>query len=300
MNIKQLKAFVKVVEAGSFTKAADILGSQKSHVSRTISQLETQLKVRLLSRSTRRLGLTPEGKDFYERAVAILQAIDEAQTAMQEVNSRPAGHLKVACGNEFGQLAVIHWIHAFLKQYPDVTLEADFSNRKVDLLHEGFDLGIRLGYQKDSPLYAKKLGEIEYGVFGHSAFPNVHMIKTPSDLNTHKLCVFSGGKHHLEWRFQHRKTGQKVSVQPVPHLSINNSFGVKTALGAQLGVGILPRLIVDKDLKTDVLTEILTDWEIPSVPVYAVYPEIKYKTPKVRCFIEVAHEMMQNLQVASV
>jgi len=160
MDITALQAFVKVVQTGSFTRAADALHTQKAYLSRVVTQLEKELGARLLERTTRSLSLTEIGREFFERAVGILASVEDAQRAVQKAQGEPRGVLKLTCGVEFGMIAVSGWIAAYLERYPQVRVDGEFTGRIVDIVHEGFDLAIRVGPLADSTLTARKLGEL--------------------------------------------------------------------------------------------------------------------------------------------
>ena len=162
INVDELTAFVAIVRARSFTSAASALGTQKASLSRIVSWLEKRLGVRLLQRSTRSLALTEVGRDFYERATGILTAIDDTEAAIQGTPGEPKGVLRLTCSVEVGILPVNGWIGDFLGRYPQVRVDAEFSNRVVDLIHQGFDLAIRVGPLADSSLSARLIGEFQF------------------------------------------------------------------------------------------------------------------------------------------
>lgn len=158
MDLNALEAFVKVVQTGSFTRAAEALNTDKGRLSRVVGRLERELSVRLLERSTRSLSLTEAGREFFERARAILGSVDDAREAMQRIRGEPQGTLRLSCGVEFGLIAVGGWVADYLAAHPQVQVEADYTNRIVDIVHEGYDLAVRVGPLPDSSLAARRLG----------------------------------------------------------------------------------------------------------------------------------------------
>lgn len=289
MELSAIQCFVKVVQTGSFTRAAEAMQTQKAHVSRVVSQLEIKLEVRLLERSTRSLSLTEVGREFYERALGILAAVDDAERAMQRTRGEPSGVLKLTCGVEFGQLAVSAWVNTYLQRFPQVTVEADWSNRVVDLVHEGFDVAIRLGDLPDSTLAARKLGELQYGLYATPSY--LERFGTPvhaQGLKQHALLMFTGGRSKDGWVLQRGDESVRISTQ-LARYRINNSYAVCNAALAGLGIAKLPRLLARQLSSPAQLTEVLTDWEIPWVAVHAVFPSPRFLTPKVRAFVETAH-----------
>jgi LysR family transcriptional regulator for bpeEF and oprC len=200
MELSELNAFVKVVQAGSFTRAAESMSTQKAYLSRVVTQLEHKLGIRLLERTTRSLSLTEAGREVFERAVSILGAVDDVERVAQQTLAEPRGNLRITCGVEFGMIAVSRWITDYLGRYPSVTIESDFTGRIVDIVHEGFDLAIRIGPLSDSSLAARRLGDLTYGLFASQDYLDRRGIPSdPSDLMGHDLLHFSGGGHRQTW-----------------------------------------------------------------------------------------------------
>jgi LysR family transcriptional regulator, regulator for bpeEF and oprC len=293
MNVTALNAFVKVVQTGSFTRAADALGTQKAYLSRVVTQLEKELGVRLLERTTRSLSLTEVGRELFERAVGILAAVDDAQRAVQHAQGEPRGMLRLTCGVEFGLIAVSAWIDGYLKRYPQVQIEADFTGRIVDIVHEGFDLAIRVGPLSDSSLAARRLGELQYGLFASRAYLDRRgMPAHPRDLQAHDLVVFSGGSHRSGWAL--RSGAELAQVALKPRLRVNNSFAVRDAAAEGLGIAQLPLRVAQPGVDQGRLVPVLSTWVPPAVPVHAVFASARYLTPKVRAFIDHAADAFQG------
>lgn len=287
MELQELSAFVKVVQTGSFTRAAESLGTQKAHLSRVITQLEKKLGVRLLERSTRSLSLTEVGREMFERAVGILGAVDDAKRSAQKTQAEPRGVLKLTCGVEFGMLAVSRWVADYLLRYPQVQVQAEFTGRLVDMVHEGFDLAIRLGNLPDSSLAARKLGDLEYGLFASPAYLARRGVpENPADLTRHDRLVFSGGASSQALAWQLVSGDVQAEVTGAPRLLVNNSFSVRDAALQGLGIALLPLVVVREQLVQGTLVRVLPLWKRPDVPVHAVFPSARYLTPKVRAFIE--------------
>lgn len=285
MDIAALASFVKVVQTGSFTRAADVLGTQKAQVSRTVSQLERRLGVRLLERTTRALSLTEIGREIFERALGILAAVEDAERVALQVQGEPRGVLRLSCGVEFGMIAVSGWISAFVERYPQVAVEADFSGRLVDLVHEGFDLAIRLGELADSGLAARRLGELRYGLFAAPRYLQRRGTPgTPQALREHDLAVFTGGATRNAWRLTNGGHTERVEVGG--RVRVNNSFAVRDAAVRGLGIARLPLLVAEPELARGTLVPVLAEWQPDTVPVHAVFASARYLTPKVRAFID--------------
>jgi len=291
MELSSLQAFVKVVQTGSFTRAADALNTQKAHVSRVVTQLERELGVRLLERTTRSLSLTEVGREFFERSVGILGSVDDAQRMVQKAQGEPRGTLKLTCGVEFGMIAVSGWISAYLQRHPQVNVDADFTSRVVDMVHEGFDLAIRIGPLADSTLAARKLGELHYGLFASPmCWERVPLPTHPDQLTEHPALAFAGGSHQPVWTLQHGDTTVRVPLQT--RLKASNVFAVRDAAASALGIAQLPLIVAAPAVAKRQLVQVLADWSLPSVPVNAVFASARYLTPKVRAFIDLAAQTM--------
>lgn len=291
MDLRALQAFVKVVQTGSFTAAAAALDSQKAHLSRVIGQLEKELGVRLLERTTRSQSLTEIGREFFERAVGILASVEDAQRTVQKAQGEPRGTLKLTCGVEFGMIAVSGWIDAYLERHPKVRVDADFTSRVVDIVHEGFDLAIRVGPLPDSTLTARKLGALDYGLFAAPAYlARRGTPRNPDDLAAHDTLAFAGGRYQATWSLMRDDQTRRVELQP--RLKANNVFAVRDATIRGLGVAQLPLIVAQPAVKAGRLRAILREWSPASVPVHAVFPSALYLTPKVRSFIDLAVQAM--------
>jgi LysR family transcriptional regulator for bpeEF and oprC len=287
MESPELRYFVKVVQAGSFTEAANLLGTQKTHISRVISRLEKTLGVRLLERTTRSLSLTEIGREIFERAVSILGEIEDAERVVQKMAIEPMGLLKLTCSVDFGMIAVRKWIAEFMMRYPRVTVEADYSSRIVDLVHEGFDVAIRVGRLPDSSLVARKLGTVRYGLFASPDYLKRYpRITVPQDVGGHDIVQFSGGSYNPSWMLY--RNDEAVELDGQVRLKVNNSFSVLEACGHGLGLGKLPLRVAAPAVESGRLLQVLDDWRFDEVDVHAIYPSARYLTPKVRTFIDYA------------
>jgi LysR family transcriptional regulator, regulator for bpeEF and oprC len=293
MTLEQLKILVKVVQCGSFTRAAELLQTQKSYVSRVVAQLEAELGTQLLERTTRTLSVTEMGREVFERAVGILGAVEDTARLVQNAQAEPRGVLRLTCGVEFGMLAVGHWVDEYLERHPMVSTDVEYTSRVLDLVHEGFDLGIRVGRVQESRLVARPLGELEYALFAcpHYLQQRGHP-ETPEQLGGHSLVMFSGGTQRRGWALVPAGATERdaIKIEGPARLRVNNSFAVRDALLHSLGIGQLPLLIAAEGLAAGRLVPVLPAWRPPSIPVHAVYPSNRYLSPKVRAFVDLALE----------
>jgi DNA-binding transcriptional LysR family regulator len=291
MTLEQLRIFVKVVQTGSFTKAADALVTQKSHVSRVVQQLEAHLGARLLERSTRALAVTEMGREVFERAVGILAAVEDTARMVQSIQGEPRGVLRVTAGVEFGQLAVGGWIDEYLQRYPGVSAEVEYTSRLIDVVHEGFDVAIRVGPLQEPRLVARRLGELEYGVFACPKYLAAQGTPASVDeLKSHSLVMFNQGSHRKGWQLAPRDKalGEPVKVDGPARLRVNNSFAVRDTLLNSLGIGVLPLVVAQGALAAGRLRPVLPGWAPEPVPVHALYASTRYLSPKLKAFIDIA------------
>ncbi len=285
MDVNALATFVKVVQTGSFTRAAAAMRTQKARLSRVVAQLERDLGVRLLERTTRSLSMTEAGREIFERAIGILGAVEDVERVAQRMHAEPRGVLKLTCGVEFG--AVSRWIGTYLRRYPQVSVDADFTSRIIDIVHEGFDLAIRVGELPDSRLAARRVGELQYGLFASAAYVARRSAPdSPADLRQHDLLMFTAGSHASGWRLSRGPEQHRVDAPA--RLRINNSFSVRDAAIEGLGIAQLPLLVANESVASGALVRVLPDWSPPAIPIHALFPSSRYLTPKVRAFIDLA------------
>jgi LysR family transcriptional regulator, regulator for bpeEF and oprC len=229
---------------------------------------------------------------MYERAVNILAAVDEAQLAAQRVHDAPQGTLRISCGVEFGMMAVTRWINGYLQRHPQLSVEADYTNRLVDIVHEGFDIAIRVGELPDSSLVARKLGNMRYGLYASPAYlQRAGAPATPQSLAQHALLVFNMGRQKEHWDLQ--RDTEHVQVPLQSRLRINSSFAVCDAAVLGHGIARLPLLVAQNAVAEGRLTPVLAQWQPRSAPVHALFPSVRYLTPKVRGFIDYAAERFE-------
>ena len=298
IDTEQLRIFAAVVAENSFTRAADLLETNKAHVSRVVARLEDHLGARLLQRSTRALSLTEAGRELNGRARAILAALDEAEAALRHRTDQPSGHLRLTCGHEFGLLQVNGWIAEYLRLYPDVAVEADFSNRIADIIHEGFDVAIRDGDLADCALSARKLGELAFGLYAHPAYLAARGIpEFPQGLFGHDLIVFAAGAR-TPWQLRNGEAC--VTVDQPARYAVNTHMAVRDIAADGFGIAQLPVFQAAPLVAGGSLVPVLPGWAQAPVAVHAVFPSSRYLTPNVRSFIDIARSRFLAQPAASV
>jgi LysR family transcriptional regulator, regulator for bpeEF and oprC len=288
MDLNQLRAFVSVVQSGSFTRAAELLRSQKARVSKQISELERAFGVRLLERSTRSLRTTEVGREIYERSVGILAAVEDAERVAQAVHGQPHGQLRITMPLEFGLLIGFDWVRAVLQAHPQLMIEVESSSRIVDLVHEGFDLAIRVGPLADSRLAARKLGDLHYGLYAAPSYLQRRGTPThAAELAQHDLILFAPGGKPAPFRLQNSAGNIDLSTI-IPRLRVDSRYAQHRAALAGLGIVENLCLIAEPEVTAGTLQRVLPDTQPPPVPVHAIFPSHRFLTPKVRAFVEYA------------
>jgi DNA-binding transcriptional LysR family regulator len=298
-DLNAVGCFAKVVELESFRAAAAALGIPKSTLSRRIAELEDTLGVRLLERTTRRLRLTDAGQAYHLRVAPALDALREAERAVEEQNAKPSGALKLTMTIEGGQAVLGPILAEYLTLHPGVRLQVELTDRRVDLVEEGFDVAIRTGALPDSTLVAKRLSLV--GAFRVYASP-LYLARRgtprhPRDLGAHDCLVMSAQRTPLTWAFQHR--GKALPIKVRAHAEAN-SFALLHALAAAgHGIARLPDYLASQLSQADEpseLRELLSPFAPPPMPWQVVYPSSRHLSPKVRALVELLQLRLSQLQ----
>lgn len=283
--------FVAVVKGGGFSSAARTLGVSKSAVSKRINQLEQDLGVRLLYRSTRKLSLTEAGVRYFEYAEQALLAANRAEDAVAEMQGEPQGKLKISSPMSFGRLCIAPLIPKILRCYPKLEIDLLMDDSPVDLVSEGIDIAIRssFGELPDSALVARKLAPLRQAVFASSSYEQEYLLpQTPADLVEHNCILFSYSRDANVWTFE--RNGEYETVEVTGTYRVNNSEAILTSIVDGIGVGRMPTFVAAPFLRTGQLIKLLPQYRIPEHTLYAVFPERKYLPAKVRVFLEFAME----------
>jgi DNA-binding transcriptional LysR family regulator len=280
-----MRVFATVVEAASFTGAGDRLDMSKAMVSKYVAVLEDHLGTRLLNRTTRRLSLTESGQVYYERCLQIIADVAEAEQAAGQLTAIPRGTLKIAMPVSFGTIKIGPLITEYVWQYPEVKLDIALADRKVDLIEEGFDLAIRIGSLPESGLIARKLAIDRTAICAAPAYLKQHGTpRKPEDLRRHACLNYTYATNGDEWYL--KNDSEELFVPTSGPIRVNN--GDMLRLAALSGGGIIwqPRFIVEDDLRTGRLVEVLTNYSTVELGIYAIYPSRKHLSAKVRTFVD--------------
>lgn len=284
-KLDDMMAFIKVVDARSFTAAADRLGLSKSVVSRRISEMEDRLGARLLNRTTRKLSLTEVGQAFYERCVRIVGDVEEAERAVGDLHGTPRGRLRINAPVSFGRLHLAAAIVAFVEKHPAIEIDIELNDRYVDLLDDGYDLAIRIGRLRDSSLVARKLAPCRRAVVASPDYLRRHGApQTPDDLMRHNCLIYTNVAAAEQWQFVDRDGVKTVKV--VGTMRANNGDLTCAAAAAGMGVAVLPTFLCGAALAAGELIAVDLKLHAPDSGVYAVYPQNRHLSSKVRAFVD--------------
>lgn len=285
-RFENLHTFIKVVDFGSISAAAERMGIAKSAVSRRISELEQHLRVQLFRRTTRKLNLTDSGKSFYDRAIRILSDLEEAELAVSQQHGELAGAIKIAAPLSFGLLHLASAFTDFMKIHPKVQLDLDFNDRHIDILQEGFDLAIRVTHLADSTFIARRLATIHHMVCASPEYLKLYGTpQSPDALQHHKCLSYSNisDSNHWHYKDQYETPGQ-VKVPIV--VSANNGDFLRQAAIAGLGIILEPTFIIYDSIRKRQLVPILTDYQWPIINAYAIYPQTRHLSQRVRALVD--------------
>lgn len=281
----EMQTFTAVVDAGSFVKAADVLGMSKAAMSRYVGDLETRLGVRLLHRTTRRLSLTGEGQVFYARSKELLADVDEAEAEITSRSGAASGLLRINAPFTFGILHLAPLWGVFRNQYPNVALDVTLSDRLVDLVEEGYDVAIRIATLPSSTLISKRLTSTRMVLCASPAYIALHGAPShPADLARHAVIAYSYWSTKDEWHFD-GPLGP-ASVKTLPAIHTNSGDTCRVAALAHQGIIMQPSFLVGDDLAAGTLVELMPQFRCMELGVYAVYPTRKHVSPKVRALID--------------
>ncbi|MCI0505460.1 MAG: LysR family transcriptional regulator [Gammaproteobacteria bacterium] len=285
-RFENLHTFVKVVDFGGISAAAEHLNIAKSAVSRRITELEQRLGVQLFRRTTRQLNLTDSGKSFYERAVRILTDLEEAELAISQQHGELAGPLKIAAPLSFGLRHLTPAITDFMKNHPKLQFDLDFNDRHVDILQEGFDLAIRISRLGDSSFIARPLATVHHMVCASPEYLQRRGTPSTPDALIHHHCLsYSNVPDSDIWRFTDPDSQPGQIKIPVA-LRANNGDFLRDAAIAGLGVILEPTFIVYDAVNKGQLTPLLTGYQWPIINAYAVYPHTRHLSQRVRAFVD--------------
>ncbi|BFU59805.1 putative HTH-type transcriptional regulator [Rodentibacter sp. JRC1] len=284
-KLNAISIFCKVIETQSFTQAAAQQNISVAMASKLVSQLEEHLKTRLLQRTTRKIVPTDAGMMYYQHCQGILLDLEEADASISNLTTSLQGNLLVSVPRDFGLLFIAPNLPMFIASHPNLHIEVEFNDKKIDLVAEGYDLALRIGYMQDSSLVARKINTT---TLHFAASPHYLELKgtpqTPNDLEHHEGLLYKNTLNQVSWQGSRINQVQRFKIKS--KTVSNNGLALLEIAKAGLGIVNLPRFILDDAFKKGELIEILPEYKQQQLDIHIVYPNRRHLPAKVRAFIE--------------
>lgn len=296
-HINEIGVFVKIVELRNFTKAADSLETSSATVSRVISKLESDLGVKLLERSTRRVSPTPDGLTFYERCKAILSQLDEAKNELTALRETPRGTLRVVLPVSYGKIWIMPVLNSFAKRYQDLTITVTLSDRLDELAEDGFDVALAVGDPPEGRLIARKLRDSRIVTAAAPGYlEEWGTPETPQDLTRHNCLIYVRPGRRLKWLWQFAKADHTYQNVPViGNMLIDNGEALMGAAAQGVGIIQAPDYVVAPHLERGTLVEILASHQPPGPTIWVLSPPAQQRANRVRILIDELFEISDDL-----
>lgn len=290
-RLAAMEAFVRVVDAGSFSAAARQLRVGQPAVSKTVAQLEDRLGVRLLLRSTRGLAPTEAGRSFYERAKRSIEEADEAELAARGAGATLSGRLRICAAVTFARLHVLPRLAGFLAEHPALDIDVVLDDRNIDLIEAGIDVALRMGELADSALTARKIAQSDRIVVGTPAYFAARGVpQTPAELAAHQAVIYEQRGGGPSWTF--RQGEAETSVTLTGRLRVSAAEGIREGVLAGIGLAVASEWMFAPELASGAVQAVLRDWSLPPLDLWAVFPTGRQASTKARAF---AHFIEQHL-----
>lgn len=290
-QIQAMRIFARVVEAGTFTLAADTLQLPKATVTKHVQALEDRLKVKLLNRTTRRVTVTTDGAAYYDRAVRVLADFDDLEASMSQVRATPRGHLRVDVGTSIARLLIIPHLADFQSRYPDIQIDLGVSDRPVDLIGDNVDCVIRGGELSDQSLVARRVGNLEFVTVASPDYLRRHGTPThPHDLGEpekgHNSVLYFARVSARRYPLEFKRGDEYIEIGAPSKLAVNESNAYTSVLLAGHGVGQITTFQAHPHIEKGELVRLMPEWTQMPLPVYVVYPPNSHLSAKVRAFVD--------------
>ncbi|VVN97340.1 HTH-type transcriptional regulator PgrR [Pseudomonas fluorescens] len=290
-----MQAFARVVEAGSFTKAAETLHMSKTSVTQLVQQLEARLRVKLLNRTTRKVNVTADGAVYYERVVRLLADLDDAETSLSSASTAPRGRLRVDVPSPLASMILVPAMPEFHARYPDIQIDMGVSDRIVDLIDEHVDCVVRGGELTDQSLMARRVGDLQLGVFAAPSY--LQRLGTPvhpRDLedSEHRIVGFLWARTGKAVPYGLRNHNESLEIKGRYVLAVDDGNAYIAAGLAGMGVLWLPEYMSKPYLARGELVPLFEGWQLDPMPLYVAFPPNRHISRKVRVFIDWVAELM--------
>ncbi|MDI9856029.1 LysR family transcriptional regulator [Comamonas sp. 17RB] len=296
-QIQAMRLFARVVEAGTFTRAADSLQLPKGTVTKHVQALEARLRVKLLNRTTRRVTVTADGAAYYDRVVRLLADFDDMEASLSQARAAPRGRLRVDVGTSMARLLIIPRLAEFQARYPDIQIDLGVSDRTVDLIGDNVDCVIRGGELSEQSLVARRIGNLEFVTVAAPGYlAQYGTPQHPLDLeNGHLNVIYFSPVSMRRYPLEFHRGGEVLEIGSPAQLAVNEANAYVAAIVAGRGVGQITTFQAQSHLDAGELVQLLPEWTQPLLPVYVVYPPNRHLSAKVRAFVDWAAELfVQN------
>jgi len=292
-DLNDMMLFIAVIDAESFTLAADRLNIPKANLSRKISRLEERLGITLLERTTRSQHITEAGKNYLEHCRRIHLEVDLAEASIAQILNKVEGHLRIGVSVGMGHEILKPVLGKFMHQYPKINLQLNLQNRRMDIIEEGFDLVIRIGSLEDSRLIAKRLCQVSRKIYTSPDYlKRCGTITSIEQLDQYDFLLMSDV--HNDGRVALNSGKQQQEFRVIPKILVNDFLILKQMAKDGIGIAIIPDYMCHKEVKDGALIPLFEDWGMPDVDVYALYPKHRLNIPKVKAFLEYIQEVFKE------
>ncbi|MDX1367020.1 LysR family transcriptional regulator [Pseudomonas sp.] len=290
-----MQAFARVVEAGSFTRAAETLHMSKTSVTQLVQQLEARLRVKLLNRTTRKVNLTADGAVYYERVVRLLDDLDDAETSLSSASTVPRGRLRVDVPSPLARLILLPALPVFHARYPDIQIDMGVSDRIVDLIGEKVDCVVRGGELTDQSLMARRVGDLQLGVYAAPSY--LVRLGTPAhprelEDSHHRIVGFLWARSGKALPYAMHRAGESIHIQGRYVLAVDDGNAYLAAGLAGMGVLWLPDYMSAPHVAQGELVPLFEEWRLDPMPMYVAFPPNRHISIKLRVFIDWVAELM--------
>lgn len=292
-----LQVFARVVESGSFTKAAQTLHMSKTTVTQLVQQLEAHLRVKLLNRTTRQVNVTADGAAYYKRAVQLLADLEDADGSVSRASAEPKGRLRVDVPSPLARMLLMPALPAFHARYPEIQLDMGVSDRNVDVIGSNVDCVVRGGELTDLSLTARRVGELALGVFvAPSYLTRAGRPSHPRELEAthHRIVGYLRSSRGIVAPIEMRSDRERIEVQGRYVIAVDDGNAYLAAGLAGMGILWLPRYMADPHVKLGELQPLFEDWHLDPMPLYVAFPPNRHVSAKLRVFIDWINEVMSR------
>lgn len=297
LDIGALRVFVAVAEAGSFVAGGKAMGLTRSAAGKALARLEAYLETRLFQRTTRRLSLTTEGHEFFNRCCRLLEDLEEAEASIRQNSPLPKGILRLTVSEGYGKMVILPFIQAFLENSPGISIEVSFSDRVVDLIEEGFDLAIRVGSGATSHQYITQVIDRTRP----QLFVSPDYLKqwgkpeSVAELKAHRRLVYGLGTASTGWNLVDKEHG-RITLNGSNHVRFDSGDAIRLAAIAGLGIGYLPSFMIGRDIVEGRLVQLLPATQGEEIAIHAIYPSRRHLSLRVRAFIDGLKTFLNNIK----